>query len=133
MAVPGLIEGHRVVKASNLGWYDIDPADELGLPGRPIVVANDAEAAASASGTRGRPPGRLAFIGLGTGVGGAIVEEGVVIGSNRFAHGTPYSDRPCVCGAVGCLGRGGWLGAPTRARAGRHRDDGRTARGSDRG
>ena len=46
LAVPGLLDGHRVVGASNLGWIDVDPVEELGLRGPAEVVCNDAEAAA---------------------------------------------------------------------------------------
>ena len=101
IAVPGLIEDGRVLVASNLGWYDVDPAEQLGLPVRAAVVGNDAEAAAlGESALRGGPD--LVFLGLGTGVGGAVVTSGAAT-CNLFAHHKSHSTRTCTCGAVGCL------------------------------
>jgi predicted NBD/HSP70 family sugar kinase len=102
VAVPGIVKGDRVVAASNLGWYDVDPVRELGLRGPADVVANDAEAAAlGESVLRGLVD--LAYMGLGTGIGGAIVLEGRVAQTEVFGHRTGYSDLPCPCGRVGCL------------------------------
>ncbi|MCW2500524.1 MAG: transcriptional regulator, family protein [Frankiales bacterium] len=117
LAVPGLVHAGRVVAASNLGWYDVDPAEQLGLPVRAAVVCNDAEAAAL--GESALRPGApdLVFVGLGTGVGGAVVTGGVAE-ANLFAHGGRFGDRPCGCGRVGCLETvaGGWaLPAPLTA------------------
>lgn len=102
IAVPGLIEGTRVVSASNLGWYDVNPAVELGIGPVADLVCNDAEAAALGEHVlrAGRPD--LVFLGLGTGVGGAVVRDGVAEG-NLFGHGTVHSDLGCGCGRVGCL------------------------------
>lgn len=116
LAVPGLIEGGRVVGASNLAWYDVDPAEELGLAGPAAIVCNDAEAAAlgeSVLRANGSLPD-LVYMGLGTGVGGAVVTAGSVTASNLFAHGTEVSDRACRCGRVGCLEAvvGGWALPP---------------------
>jgi hypothetical protein len=74
IAVPGIIEDGRVVIASNLGWYDVDPAAQLGLPAPAALVGNDAETAAlGESALRGGTD--LVFLGLGTGVGGAVLVE----------------------------------------------------------
>lgn len=109
ICVPGLVQDGRVLAASNLGWYDVDPAEELGLDVHAAVVANDAEAAAL--GESALRPGApdLVFLGLGTGVGGAVVSGGVV-SANLFAHGGTFSDRACPCGRTGCLETvaGGW-------------------------
>lgn len=109
IAVPGLIEGTRVVAASNLDWYDVDPAAALGVSGPADLVCNDAEAAAL--GESALRPGQpdLVFLGLGTGVGGAVVTAGVAV-ANLFAHGTVHGDRACGCGRTGCLETvaGGW-------------------------
>lgn len=102
LAVPGLIDGNRVLAASNLGWYDVDPAEALGLPGPVRLLCNDAEAAALGEyALRGAGPD-LVFIGLGTGVGGAVVRGGVVTG-NMLGHLTGFSTRSCRCGREGCL------------------------------
>lgn len=101
IAVPGLIEAGRVLVASNLGWYDVDPAEQLGLRVQATVVGNDAEAASlGESALRGGPD--LVFLGLGTGVGGAVVAGGTAT-CNLFAHHTGFSSRTCTCGSVGCL------------------------------
>ncbi len=113
IAVPGLIQGTRVVAASNVGWYDVDPAEALGLPAPADFVCNDAEAAAV--GESALLPGApdLVFVGLGTGVGGAVVRDGSVR-ANLFAHLGGYSDRVCTCTRTGCLETvaGGWALAP---------------------
>lgn len=101
LAVPGVIVGGKVT-ASNLGWIDADAAAELGCAGPAALVMNDAEAAAlGESVLRG---GRdLVFLGVGTGVGGAVVIDGRVVEANLFGHAKGFSDQLCSCGAVGCL------------------------------
>lgn len=103
MAVPGIIAGDRVLAASNLGWYDVDPAAELGLDRQAALLRNDAEAAAlGESALRGGPS--LVFVGLGTGVGGAVVTAGpVVAAANLLGHTVGFGDAPCPCGRRGCL------------------------------
>jgi kanosamine 6-kinase len=101
IAVPGIIEDGRVVIASNLGWYDVDPAAQLGLPAPAALVGNDAETAAlGESALRGGTD--LVFLGLGTGVGGAVVVDGAAT-CNLFAHHPGFSDRTCTCTRTGCL------------------------------
>lgn len=109
IAVPGLVAGTRVLSASNLGWYDVDPAEQLGLVGPADVVCNDAEAAALGESVLRPGQPDLVFVGLGTGVGGAVVQGGVAQ-ANLFAHGGSFGDRACGCGRVGCLETvaGGW-------------------------
>lgn len=105
IATPGLVEGGRVLVASNLGWYDVDPAHELGLEGPASVLLNDAEAAALGEAALRAPGGGadLVFIGVGTGVGGATVHAGAVVAANLFGHATGFSEVTCRCGRVGCL------------------------------
>ena len=102
MAVPGLIEGLRVLAASNLGWLDVDPAEQLGLTGPADLVLNDAEAAALGESAL-RDGADLTYIGIGTGVGGAVVTDGVVLGANLLGHGGSFSADPCPCTRIGCL------------------------------
>lgn len=102
IAVPGLVSGGRVIAASNLGWFDVDPAQQLGLNGPAVVVCNDAEAAAlGESALRDGEPD-LVFLGLGTGVGGAVVIGGEAT-ANLFAHTRGFSRLTCTCGRTGCL------------------------------
>lgn len=109
IAVPGLVEGGRVLAASNLGWYDVDPAAELGLPRSAAVACNDAEAAALGESVLRPGAPDLVFVGLGTGVGGAVVSGGAVE-ANLFAHSGVFTDRACPCGRTGCVETvaGGW-------------------------
>lgn len=102
LAVPGLLDGHRVVIASNLGWLDVDPSEALGLDRAASLVLNDAEAAALGESAL-RDGAELTYIGLGTGVGGAVVRDGAVVGTNLLGHGGSFGDRRCPCGRTGCL------------------------------
>jgi len=105
IAVPGLIAGGRVLAASNLGWFDRDPVEALGLPGPATAVLNDAAAAALGEAAV-RGAGALAdlvYIGLGTGVGGAVVLDGAVTADNLFGHAGGFGERTCACGSTGCL------------------------------
>ena len=102
LAVPGLLDGSRVVIASNLGWLDVDPSAALGLARPASLVLNDAEAAALGESAL-RDGVDLTYIGLGTGVGGAVVLDGAVVGTNLLGHGGSFGDRSCPCGRTGCL------------------------------
>jgi predicted NBD/HSP70 family sugar kinase len=102
IAVPGLVADGRVVAASNLGWFDVDPAEKLGLLGPAAVVCNDAEAAAIGESILRPGQPDLVFLGLGTGVGGAVVVDGRTT-ANLFAHTPGFSARTCTCGRTGCL------------------------------
>jgi predicted NBD/HSP70 family sugar kinase len=101
LAVPGIIHDGRVT-ASNLGWFAADPVVELGCPQPAALVMNDAEAAAlGESVLRGGVD--LVLVTIGTGVGGAVVRDGAVVGGNLFGHAKRFSDQACPCGGVGCL------------------------------
>lgn len=102
LAVPGLLDGDRVVAASNLGWLDVDPSQALGLSRPAELVLNDAEAAALGESAL-RDGVALTYVGLGTGVGGAVVHDGRVIGANLLGHGGSFGDALCPCGRTGCL------------------------------
>ena len=98
-------------------------AEAAGLPSRGTVplpaVVNDADAAAWAearlgeSGVPGNPdvvgrPDRMVMVAIGTGIGGALVQDGTVdIGAHgmagEFGHMTvDPSGLPCPCGNTGC-------------------------------
>jgi predicted NBD/HSP70 family sugar kinase len=102
LAVPGIVAGGRVVAASNLGWYGVDPTEKLGLPTQPSALLNDGEAQALGEAEL-RDASELTFLGVGTGIAGAVVEAGRVSGENLFGHLAGYSNRVCKCGAIGCL------------------------------
>ena len=114
VAAPGLLRGTRVIAASNLGWFDLPVAEALGIDATVHLLRNDAEAAALGEHVLRGSTADLIYVGLGTGVGGAVVSGGDVTG-NLFGHGGEFSDRPGPCGQVGCLETvaAGWaLGDP---------------------
>jgi predicted NBD/HSP70 family sugar kinase len=105
IAVPGLIADGWVVEASNLGWRDVDPVEALGLDGPVDAVLNDAEAAALGEAwlRGGEGLKRLVYLGIGTGIGGAVVEHGKVVAENLFGHTSGFGGATCQCGRKGCL------------------------------
>jgi len=105
VAVPGLVQGIRVVGASSLGWFDVEPLHALGIDQSADLVLNDAEAAAlgEVALRHAADVHEAVYLGLGTGVGGAVVRHDRVVGENLFGHTPGFSDRPCLCGQTGCL------------------------------
>jgi glucokinase len=96
----------------NLGWDYVDVRAELGRYYKiPVVVTNDANAAALGEMLFGAAKGMRDFISitLGTGLGSGIVAGGdLVYGADGFAgelgHTTVDPDgRECACGRRGCL------------------------------
>lgn len=94
------------------GWTNIPLATKLrSLTDREVVLSNDANAAAlgevffgAGKGTR-----NLLYLGLGTGVGGGIYSEGMLIDGVRgmggeLGHVTVDLNGPrCTCGSAGCI------------------------------
>jgi predicted NBD/HSP70 family sugar kinase len=105
IGVPGLIVDGIVSESSNLGWRDVDPVEALGLPGPAKVVVNDAEAAGLGESVLRAAEGfgPLVYLGLGTGIGGAVVDGGEVIAGNLFGHMAGFGSARCPCGRTGCL------------------------------
>jgi len=102
----------RVVKAVNLPIVDRPVGADLARrTGLPVVLENDANAAALAEARHGAGVGAAALVVLtiGTGIGGGIVLDGqVVIGGRGGAAELGHlpvgaDDMPCGCGSVGCL------------------------------
>lgn len=77
VAVPGIVENNKIKMLGNLPWKNFDIAkllkDELGAP---AYVENDANLAALAEAKR--LPGRTIYLTFSTGIGGGIVEDGVL-------------------------------------------------------
>jgi glucosamine-6-phosphate deaminase len=104
LAVPGLVADGRVVRSSTFGGVDVDPAEQLGIEATVTIVCNDAEAAAMGEWVlRGRRDDALVFVGLGTGVGGAVVADGRAVATNLFGHEPGHGSARCTCGELGCL------------------------------
>jgi predicted NBD/HSP70 family sugar kinase len=118
LALPGIVdvEAGVLLRAPNLGWSDLRPAEllEEHLPtGSSLVLGNEADLAARTVAERapGRPGPHRDFIYLSgqIGVGGAAVLGGrVMAGSSGWAgemgHVCVDPDGPrCRCGSTGCL------------------------------
>ena len=116
VGVPGLVDGDGVLRlAPNLVGIDRLPvrrrlADRLELP---VTVDNDATCAAWGERERGagRRRDHVVLVTLGTGIGGGIIQGGVLQrGANGFAgeigHMVVDPDGPpCPCGKRGCWER----------------------------
>lgn len=115
IAAPGPLDPEQgIVRFSpNLeGWINVPLRDELHKrTGRVIHLGNDANAATlgeyyfgAASGTR-----HLIYIALGTGFGGGVISDGLLIDGihglgGELGHICVNMDGPrCTCGASGCV------------------------------
>jgi len=114
LTVPGPVYSDgRIGLANNLDVYGGYPAREVSarLEGLKTAVANDANAAGLGELWMGSGKGcaSLCLVTLGTGVGGAIVEDGKVIVGRHGAGGEighicvePEEKESCNCGSHGC-------------------------------
>lgn len=116
---PGIVDLAGVVlSAPNLGWTDVALQSRLEeVAGLPVLVANDANAAALAEYSFGESLGDTMVVRIGHGVGAGLLVGGSPLYGNRFAAGeighvvvgTDGGDA-CVCGKRGCLET--WLSGP---------------------
>jgi glucokinase len=109
----GFIDAQRatVLFAPNLAWRDEPLRDEVSkLVGLPVVVENDANAAAWGEYRFGAGKGQpdLVCITVGTGIGGGIILDGQLY-RGRFGIGAEFGHmqflrdgRRCGCGQRGC-------------------------------
>ncbi|MGX5681958.1 ROK family transcriptional regulator [Schumannella luteola] len=116
---PGIVDLAGVVlSAPNLGWANVDLqgilAERFALP---VVVANDANAAALAEHSFGGADSDMMLIKVGHGVGAALLLDGTPLYGSRFAAGEighvvvgTDGGAECVCGKHGCLET--WLATP---------------------
>jgi predicted NBD/HSP70 family sugar kinase len=115
---PGVVDhSGTVLSAPNLGWsqerLQAALADRFDLP---VVVVNDANAAALAEHSFGNADADLMLIRVGQGVGAGLLLNGTPLFGSRFAAGeighvvvgTDGVGETCSCGKVGCLET--WLG-----------------------
>jgi glucokinase len=102
----------RVLFSPNLAWKDLDlRADLERLTGLPVVVENDANAAAWGEFTfgAGADAEDLLLVTVGTGVGGGIVMDGELVRGGfgvaaEIGHIRLVRDGiECGCGLLGCL------------------------------
>jgi len=119
---PGVVNPSGVVvSAPNLGWSDLPLqatlADRFGFP---VIVGNDARAAALAEHSFGGADSDMMLIKVGHGVGSGLLLHGsLLLGSSDAAGeighvvvGTDGGDA-CACGKRGCLET--WLAVPRLA------------------
>lgn len=94
------------------GWRDVALVDKLtAIVNRPVMLANDGNCGALGEAKFGSAKGvrNLVYLALGTGIGGGVISEGVLIdGKNglgaEVGHTVVALDGPrCTCGSVGCL------------------------------
>ena len=121
---PGVVVLAGVVLAApNLGWESVHLqqrlADRFGLP---VVVANDANAAALAEHSFGAADSDMMLIKVGHGVGAGLLLDGTPLFGSRFAAGEighvvvgTDGGAECACGKRGCLET--WLATPRLDRA----------------
>lgn len=116
---PGVVDLAGVVlSAPNLGWTN-EPlqsilAERFGVP---VVVANDANAAALAEHSFGGADSDMMLIKVGHGVGAGLLLDGTPLFGSRFAAGEighvvvgTDGGAECACGKRGCLET--WLATP---------------------
>ena len=120
---PGIVDlAGTVLSAPNLGW----PSGGSGEPlqetlttatGLPVIVANDANAAALAEHSFGSALSDMMLIKVGHGVGAGLIIGGTALFGSRFAAGEighvvvgTDGGEPCACGKIGCLET--WVAAP---------------------
>ncbi len=116
ISAAGFVDAARatVMFAPNLAWRDEPLRDELEQrTGLPVVVENDANAAAWAESRFGAGRGTRQVLALtvGTGLGGGVVQDGRVL-RGEFGAAAEVGHvvmvpggRPCPCGLAGCLER----------------------------
>lgn len=110
---PGAVDSVSgvVLYSNNFGWENVPLAamirETLNLP---VAIANDANCALMGEVAAGaaRDCHDVVMLTLGTGVGGAVLADGRLLGSARgggvLGHTIIHKDgRPCTCGRNGCL------------------------------
>lgn len=115
IASPGPLDPRSgtILYTPNLpGWRDVPLASRLEtLTGRQVKLQNDGNCGAlgEAAFGSGRGIHNLIYLALGTGIGGGIISNGVLIDGARglgaeVGHVVVALDGPrCTCGSVGCL------------------------------
>ncbi len=112
---PGNIEPRSgtVLYSPNFGWSNAPLGETLRAQfDMPVFVGNDARCATLGEYTYGTGKGtkNFALLTLGTGIGGGIVADGMLVLGNRFGAGEigHHQIRPtdgfiCGCGKTGCF------------------------------
>jgi glucokinase len=98
------------VSAVNMGWTNVPLTEALSeLLGIPTFAENDCNVGTFGEYTLAGRKGTLVGLFMGTGLGGGVVKDGVILSGDHFlageiGHMTIVPDgRPCGCGKLGCL------------------------------
>jgi len=90
---PGVVTGGIVRTAANVdkGWIGIDATKVISaeLDGQPVTVLNDADAAGLAEERYGAGKdntGLIVLLTFGTGIGSAVIHNGVLLPNTEFGH-----------------------------------------------
>jgi polyphosphate glucokinase len=90
---PGVVTNGMVRTAANVdkGWIGTNAAEIIGaeLGGRPVTVLNDADAAGLAEerfGAGKDNTGVIVLLTFGTGIGSAVIHNGVLLPNTEFGH-----------------------------------------------
>jgi predicted NBD/HSP70 family sugar kinase len=119
IGTPGVVDlAGTVLSAPNLGWADLPLQAELSAAtGLPVLVANDANAAALAEHSFGAGASDMLLVKVDHGVGAGLIIHGTALAGSRFAAGElghvvvgTDGGPACVCGKEGCLEA--WLAVP---------------------
>jgi predicted NBD/HSP70 family sugar kinase len=114
IGVPGLVDcdSGTILRADDLGWRNVDVATPLKKTlNLPVLLLNRNRASglAEAHFGSGRGVRQLVYIGIGTGISAAFVQDGRLIHGSSYTAGeighiTMDTDGPvCGCGKRGCL------------------------------
>ncbi len=123
VAIPGIVASDRVSLSAHLAVLDGVPlGGELARRlGRPVLLENDANAAALAEAWQGagREGRSVLYVSLGVGIGAGVVIDGLIwSGPSGYAGEIGHlqvdeSGTLCGCGLAGCLetvvGADGWV------------------------
>ncbi len=113
VGVPGRVDSalKQVLSGGYLDLSRIDTASEIEkCCGKPVVIDNDANMALLAELAMGAAKARehVAMLTIGTGIGGALFENGRIFHGRRTAGQLGHivvnaAGRPCLCGRRGCV------------------------------
>ncbi|MGB5560217.1 MAG: ROK family protein [Paracoccaceae bacterium] len=113
IGVPGQVEA-KTRKILSGGYVDLSSGDFAArieaATGLSVVIENDATMALLGEATYGAARGKknVVMLTIGTGIGGAILENGHVLRGRGSAGQLGHicidpQGRPCVCGRIGCV------------------------------
>lgn len=113
VGIPGRVDGRtgEIISGGFLNLAGIDLQQDLARHfGHPVVVANDCSMALIGEARRGAARGRrnAVMMTIGTGIGGAIMEDGHIVNGRRCAGQLGHlvvrvGGQPCPCGQRGCI------------------------------